>query len=265
MATWSQEYYSVDGQDLANYAYGVEVLDGTEGIPSRRGGNIAVPNRPGAIWRPKMPAERTITLAMWVRERDVDDQAGADPHARFNANMEGLKRLFGVYHRQVALTKRKTLETGLLTLTSLGECVNTLDFTEVDRDIARFTVDLLLNDPFWYGSEVAPSLSSGAGSITNAGSGVAYKMKIRFNGSVTNPTVTNTSGNVSVTYTGTIPGGQWVELDTGLFTAVTNGGVNVTGSVSHGGAASWMELYPGVNSMSLSGGSATVTYSTPYL
>jgi hypothetical protein len=159
------------------------------------------------------------------------------------------------------------------TLTGLAEAVGTLDFTPDENfsEVLRFAVELQMADPFWYGDEVTGSVPFAGGGVYNPGSAIARKMFIQLNGPLTNPRLENQTPArpVSITYNGTIAGGAYVVLDTDLYTAYDNLGINQISKINHSGAHSWMELAPGGNvllfTVGTGSGSADFTFSPPYL
>jgi phage-related protein len=211
---------------------------------------------------------------MWVLgcETDGSPPAGSTARAKFNDNREALIKLFYSPDAQLSLTKRwKTVSSGVKSATALAELVSDMDAAMLGIDGAQFVVDLRLADPYFYGASTTPSaLAVGVGAaVTNAGMAPVQKMTIVFNGSLTNPKITNSTNSTWVKYTGVISGGNSVTLDTDLFTAVTNASVNVIGSITHQGARNWLPLKVGSNTLTLTAdagtGTATVTFQPPYI
>lgn len=269
MTTFTSEFWTVDGTDLHNYAWGVEQV-GMDQLPGRRGGNFVVPYRDGEIWRPKQFGPRTIALAMWVVDQNQAGTIGGVAQTR--ANVEILKRLFAPTDRQLALTKRINLGS-TLTLSGLAEPTGTLDFTPDENfpEWMRFAVELSMADPFWYGDMVNTTVPFAGGTVTHPGSATARQMTITLNGPLTNPRLENqsTTRPVSFTYAGTIAGGSYVVLNTSTYTAIDNLGANQIAKVTHSGAHAWMELAPGGNSFVFTAGTgsgtAAFSFQPPYL
>lgn len=154
MSFGAEDVWLVDGMDLRSFAWNVEALSAGEGLPARRGQNLVVPFRHGARWHPKYYAERGLTLSMFVTGCDPD--TGTVPvgdAARLGElyrNLDTLRQVFGTTNRLLELTR--VLPNGEVR-TAQAEVVGTLDFDSVSGAMARFTVDLLLPDPFWYGPQ----------------------------------------------------------------------------------------------------------------
>lgn len=266
------EYWDVNGTSLATLAWNLETLTGRARVPQLRGDDIQVPYRPGEIWRPKSPASRNLTLAMWVLGCNTDGSAptGMTARAKFNENRDALIRLFYNPDQQLSLTKRWLMSTGVLQATALAELTGDMDPSMLGNDGAQFVVDLKLADPYFYAPSTVFNLGVATGVFTNGGHDRIRKGTLRFNGPLTNPRLTNTTANpdIWVQYTGTIAGGAWVELDLDLFTAVTNLATNVLSSISHDGARRWFELLRGTNSLTLSAdsgaGNIALTTQAPY-
>lgn len=274
MTLTTTELYTVDGVDLNTLAYNIRTLSGRTGTPPVIGEDRQVVGRPGSSWQRKDYGPRQETLAMWVLGCDVDGEFPTthSRRAEFNQNLDILKRLFGVRHRQLALEKSVEFPDGLRTYTALGEVVDVIDpETMAGGTRATFSVGMLLADPFWYLPEEEDTIDAAGATITNPGSAVAQKMQIVFEGPLTFPRLTNVDLGVEVRLGRSLTLGQSVTLDTDRFTAVDQGGVNSIAVVSQFGADWWMELAPGPNDMTLTNsnggavgaGSVTVTYSPP--
>ena len=109
--------------------------------------------------------------------------------------------------------------------------------------------------------------------ITNLGTATAEKLTLDFLGPIISPTITNMTNGTSVTVNTTVAGSTHLVVDTGVFTALNNGG-NVIGSVVHAivpGVTSWLTLAPGLNALQVSGGACTgatlvtVSFAPPYV
>lgn len=277
MTVTTAEYWDVDGTTLNTLAFNIETLGGRWKSTPLRGDNVKVPNRPGSIWVPKVPDEKDLSLAMWVRGADVNGlipTAASSKLAQFNENWRQLMKLFSVRTRLLAVTKRwyeVPVTPVLRTATAYCEYKGTMDPSMFGRQLARFIVNLTVPDPYFYGTAITPSIPVGAGTVVaNTGDDIASSMTIRFNGPLVNPILTNTSPNpdVWVKFGGTLSAGQYVDLDTAEFTAIKSDGTNVIGAISHSGAKRWMELLIGNNSFTLAtdsgAGTVTLTLKPPY-
>ncbi len=155
MTITTEETWSVNGTILNTLAYNIETLSGREGIPPRRGSNVVIPYKPGRLWVPKLEDERPLTLAMWVRDADVNGVQAATATARraqLRDNIETLKNLFGVFDELLTLERKIRLGSGLVTRTAEAECVGTMPFEWVEGhfSFAKFVADLVMPDPYWY-------------------------------------------------------------------------------------------------------------------
>lgn len=165
----TDEFWEVDGVGLNTYAWNISTFDGRSGIPVTRGDNIISGDRPGAKWRRKPPDQRTITLAMWVQGTNALGHSVNDLRAVFNANHRAIKRMFGVYDRQLVITRRLRLPPpdNDIVLTALAEPLSSLEVTMQGPAHATMTIDLRLADPFWYAAPQSiaiplyPSLGKG--------------------------------------------------------------------------------------------------------
>lgn len=266
----------VDGQLLNTYAYNLATWSGRSGAPPVVGENRPVVGRSGAAWRRKDFGERTELWSMWVLgcEDDGTFPVEHSVRAQFNANLDHLKRIFGVRHRELALTRKLLMPSGLVTQSALGEVVNALDpETMAGATRATFSVEVRLADPFWYGEVVSATVDSTGETVTNPGTAMAQKMQLVFTGPLTFPRLTNTEIGVEVRLNRSLSSGQTVTLDTDLFTAVTNTSGNAIADVLQFGSDWWMELLPGENDLTLDNwqggavgaGSVTVSFLPPHI
>lgn len=266
MTLTTTETVTVDGVDLNTLAYNIETLSGRDALPPRRGENKGIAYRQGKRWNRKQFDQKVETWAMWVRGCDVDGVVpGTGDRAEYNKNLFMLKQLFGKIHAPLALQRKILMPSGLLVLTAEGECNGTMEPTIVGNraTLARFTADIEMADPFWYGAQMAVPVST-ALSFNNPGTAITTKMVVRL-GPGTNAKLTNLQTGTWLQYQGTIPAGSYVDIDTDLFTAKGNGVTNEIAKIRHGGSWSWMDLLPGVNNFTLTAGTATITTKPAYL
>lgn len=280
MSNTTPIYWDADGQSLHTYAFNIETMGGErDGVPTFRGDNMPTPYRPGARHVDKVPDQRNLILLMWARDTD---QAGVQPathELRLEQMMTNRRLLKNLFWRDdaslVALTKR-WYESGVVTsATALVQLAGTMAPEMLGPYASKFAVDLLMADPFFYAAQDPITLAVGvAQNITNPGDArtTGRGVKIRFNGPLTNPTLTNATPNPDVwVKAGTsIATGDWVDLDLDTWTAIRNSdGANVIGTITHSGAHQWMVLLKGVNALTLTTGSGTGTavlnFDAPYL
>lgn len=258
MALTTDEVWSFNGTPLNQPYWNISTFGGSRySLPLLRGQNIEVPFTAGQEWRYKLPDSRTVTLVMWAAGVDqVTLFPAADQRKAFNNNFQQLRQLFWQANLsgsvQCPLQRTWFLtQSGidqLVTGTAQAEIAGSMEPTMTGRTRADFSVDLLLADPYFYGTLQTQTLAyNSAATVINlgegvVGSGLSCTFTAQLNGPLTNPTLTNSTAGVSVTYNATIPGGQFLTLDIVNFTAVDSNGVNQIGSVTHAGARMWMGL-----------------------
>lgn len=274
----TDDYWDADGLVLNTPAYNIDSLDGLESIAPRRGTNLLVPYRPGQVFRPKMHDAKLLSMQGWVSYKTVD---GVEPVTRelrwgqFHANVAALRLVFGKRYGTITLTRRLRLLDGTLearTATVEQTGAMPLGFTENEHwPSANFVAEFLMLDPWWKGPLTTLTIPVSGLAATVKGTVDVTAMNIRFNGPLTNPTLTNTSisPSVWVKFGGALLTGEYVDLDTSNFTAIKSDGTNLIGAVSHSGAHPWMQMFPGATNFTLAPtagtGNAVVTYYPPYL
>lgn len=155
MTATTEEEWKINGTTLNTLAYNIETLSGRFNIPPRRGENVVIPYAPGRLWVEKIPDQRPLTLAMWVRDANTSGVVPSTEQARraqIRDNIETMKNLFGVYDSLLNIEIKVRLGSGLVTRTGQAECVNTLDFQWEEDWVrhAKFIAELVMPDPYWY-------------------------------------------------------------------------------------------------------------------
>lgn len=160
----TDEYWEVDpgrlvrGQwvydspvSLATLAFNISTLAGREGLPVADGENIRTSAVAGRRWVPKTPDQKQLSLAMWVQGTTTEGTIPTDVYLRtkFWENYNMLKRLFAVWDRQILLRRRVPTRYGIVTQQTWVEPVSTMDLNPTGPMRATFTIDLVMNDPFW--------------------------------------------------------------------------------------------------------------------
>jgi hypothetical protein len=243
-----------------------------------RGQDYAVPYKAGQSFRAKYPDERTVSLTMWVD--GSGSQYGfpaSDSRLAFNNNWQQLRQAFytrsggggsvqGQLQRNWYWTQSGSA--GLVTSTAMAEIAGSMDLTMSGRTGAAFTVDLLLSDPYFYGSSRSQGVGTGGGTINALGEGVVGEGWSSAVNSFTVVcsqacTVHNTTTGVSFALAGsaTFP----VTVDILNYTVVDAAGLNKSAMLTHSGGRMWMALVNGSNSITCSAGTATFSWNDAYI
>lgn len=242
------QQWSYNGFDLNTYAWNVRLLGAPVSVPARRGDNVVVGGRTGRLHVPKLLDQRTVTLAMFVRDIHPTSGSEVGSEAQMRANLDQLRQIFAVDGQREL---RHTW--GAVTRVAQAEVVNTIEFEpRGPNNLYTFVVEFLLADPLWYAESatvVGPIVivqSPQNIAVNNGGTYKAEKPKLTVTGPITNPKFT--IGLVWVQYTGAVASGQTLVIDAATWTA-TLGSTNVTGDISHDGAIRWLEVPVGVSTL----------------
>ena len=261
-------------------AWNISTMGGSRfGLPVLRGQNIAVPYRAGQSYSPKFPDARTVTLTMWADGQGFGGSSGSypsgnDPRLAFNSNIQQLRALF--FSRgasgsvQGQLKRNWYFKQGgtatLVTSTAMAEIAGSMDLTMNGRTNAAFSVDLLLADPYFYGTQQSQSVVT-SGSITALGEGVVgegWPSAVNaFNVQVSAPcTVTNVTAGCSFT----VASGPFFPVTVDILnqTVIDAGSANQVRYFSHAGSRLWMALVSGSNAITVSAGTATFNWCDAY-
>lgn len=255
MVNTTEAYWDVDGVSLNTYARNIRTLGGDRvAPPPQRGDNPQVAFRPGRRFEPQIPDERVITLGMWVLPHDEDgDPQPGNQRGAFNENWRTLTDLLYRPWRLFDLTKRwfddraGTLHAATAKATYAGG----LSPDEMmGPHAARFTVDLLLADPYFYTVEKSATVSAG-GKVIHPGQDRTVKMEVDL---AAGARLTNDTAGVWVENNGSAA----TTVDTWAF---SSSGVSV-GDLANDGDFFWMVLLPGTNEFS---GDGTIRWRPNYL
>jgi hypothetical protein len=260
--TW--EY---DGVDLTTLGYNVRLLGAPVNVPPRRGENVVLPSRTGRLYAAKRLDERTVSLAMFVKDTHPTNY-GAGSETQLLANLDALRGLFARDGQHV-LKHTMASSTRLAT----AEVVNAVTFEPLGAGNAfGFSVEFLLADPLWYAQTVTTVGPTTIGqspqniTVTNGGTYRGEKAILTLVGPLSNPKLA--IGATWVQFTGAVGAGQTLVLRCEDFTA-TLAGADVSGNVSHAGALSWLPLPVGVNTLAVTtgtlGGSVTVAWTAAFV
>lgn len=290
MSNSNDEYWSVNGVSLNQYAWAVKTFGGSpRGLPLLRGSNFQVGYIPGQLWRPKFPDSRVVTLEMWTAAIDpVTDQPSANWRLQFNDNLKTLQRLFYNRQQQLSLTRQWyytdpvsiQFPTGVPTMvkaTALAEIAGNMLPNMTGRSRADLSVDLLLADPYFYGDPITSVFGrNSTTTVTNPGDDEAAfnSMSVTLYGPLQYPRLVNVTPNPDVwfQFNTVIAPGDHITFDMQNFIASrASDGANLSGIVTHSGTKRWMTLWPGANSLTLTSqsnadtGNGSISFVPPYV
>ena len=246
MTITTAETLTANGVVLNTLAYNVSTLTGRLRTPARRGGNVEVPARHGALRVPgKKFAQAEVVLPMWVVGADEDGlvPASGPARARLFVNVDKLTRVFGAELVELVHTLPDGSQRRVL-----GEVTEVIDFTSMAAGSrAEFAVTVTVPDGFWSDVAAVTASLSGTGDWSPAAFAAATApmddLLVTFTGPSNNPLIQ--SGAVWVRYGAVLSAGQSVTLDCGAWSLSGGGGlVPSHGAVSHGGDARWFVLLP---------------------
>lgn len=300
----TETFWSADGVSLQTYATNIATLGGDRlAPPPLRGDDIVVPYRPGSVYVPKVVDKRIITLGMWVIGANPDGSIPTNESGRrtFDRNWRALVKLLWTPRKQITLTKRFWVPTadlvaggmslvglpqdGLWTLieaTAKASFAGGLVPTMGGPSRAAFTIDLLLCDPYFYGTALTVPFSTSVvapapgplRTIQVLGDDRTTAISFAFSGPLTSPkfTLTNYENAPWFRYATLIAAGDSATVDVKAFSAKHTASLTTyasSGNAQHYGDRFWFFLDPGSSALALSvqegTGTGTLTYSPVYL
>lgn len=261
----TQQAWSFGGRLLSEFGI-VTKLDDPIDIPARRGSNQVVAFRHGTIFAEKYFDERTISFGV-----TINALTAADAQERFDA----LRKLIGVRSQQ---TLAYYLDDGTIR-TAQASVERAMEVNHELITIVKIVIEFSLAKPFFRLSTAIAdnttiiNTNPKAMTVTNPGTIEEREAVITLTGPLQNTVITNSTNGHTLTYTGTIAGGEVVVISMdayGQYTAVKDGVTNVIGNVSHAGSPALMIFEVGNNVLSIADSTATtgtvkVSFNAPFL
>lgn len=263
MTNSTPTFWSVDGTSLQTFAWNIQTRGGDRmAPPPMRGDNDEVPHIEGLVWKPKIAGPRVMSLDMWVIGADADGTV--QDEAAFDTNWNALRALLWNPRAQLAVTKRWE-DSGVQSAVGYAQFTAGLNPTITGGRRAKFSVDLLMADPWFYGSPIViPTLNAGNPSeaFTVIGDWHTNAIDVAITGPLTVPRLTKANGDW-MEFNGPTLIGETTDIDVNSYEADTDG-AKAAGYVSKSGGIRWLELSPGAETLTFSTqagtGDVDVTY-----
>lgn len=242
--------WKLGSTDLTTFGR-VTLINDYMDIANRRGENIVIPHRHGAVHVQKFYDQRKIDFGLVVIGTDTTDLEG---------QMDDLRAL-------ISLRTLQTLEMTMndASVRNISVIVDVpLEVERVSPVLAKCILEFTAPDPFWRSATETIETntidaSPKAVTVTNAGTVEERDPVITLTGPLENTVITNSTNGCVLTYTGVIAGGSAVIISTinGEYTAVLDGVTNVIGNVSHSGSSALMVFNVGDNTLAITDSTAT--------
>lgn len=245
-------YWRASGVSLHTHRWAITTKAGTRAaVPSRRGENVQLPFRIGAIQTKKYKDQRVLSLPMWVS--DVDENGNKNGaitrEEQLQDNWNALMKLLDT-EEEFPLEKRWYDNNVVKVATAQAELLEPPEPSVLAKNVWGTTVELLLADPYFYYPVAAQPV--GPGLVIEGDANTRHVVLVMGAGE----TVTISSGNW-IRYDGYAN----VTVDCFNCTAIKNNtGEYVNGLIVRNPKwTEWMELHPGIVNMTRSG-AATIAY-----
>lgn len=255
--------WTIAGTDMRTLAYEVLSVDGWDGWPGKRGSQIEVPYRHGAVTVPKkfyQPREFSLAIAILATNASggVTHPEGALGHIRQNTDT-----LMGLLHSDSLLTVTQTVPDaggGTQTRSILCEVLDVIPVTQLKGIARQMVIRFRAPDPFWRNSQVSDLANSGSFSVTPGGNAPVADWRIVFK-SGTGQRLTWSTPGTYVEMSGAAPAAGY-EID-GSARTITNLTSSNPADALFSRSDDWPEFVSGSNSMSLTGGGTVDIYYYP--
>jgi hypothetical protein len=264
----TDDYWDIDGTSLQTNDWGIDDFGGSlEAPPQLRGKGQTVPYRAGTLWRRQVPDSRVLTFNMWCSADDDNIPGGTE---QLLANWQQLRALFwGGQGRQLAITRR--WNDGTKSATALGTFAGGLEPVNFGLQLLRFSADVFLADPWFYGPSVTLLDAVGAGThaVNIAGDGASQRFALTVAGAFANVGIQVKRGDeVLSTLTSTAASQTAASFTVAWPDLIRTG--TATGNLSQFTPAqpTWIDLDPSATAIVVSGtgaGTVTLTYEPAYV
>ncbi len=241
MTTWTYA-----GSALTSFGR-VSLMDDYIDQPTRRGGNVVIPYKDGAVFSQKYYGERTIVFGIAIQTASA---------TVLESTLDTMKKL-------LALRTQQTLSQ-TMTDTTVRTVLATVDGSlQPSRKNDRFLTAVLefsLTQPYFRSNvqtngTVTMSAGTVAGTVVNSGTLEDNEPTLYLIGPLNNPAITNSTNSFSLTYAGSVPSGAGgtitIQNTAGQWVASNDLNANKIGNLTHSGGASLMRLDAGTNIFSI--------------
>jgi len=253
-----------NGVNLSDYGT-ITRIDDPFNLPETRGENMTIPFTHGTFDVEKFYTSRKVAFEI----------------AKLHASIAALETAFDAMRKNFAARGQKLL-VGTLDNGSVRQAYARVEnILDVERGVggrfARFIVEFTLAEPFFRSDTLSSQTitidaSPKTETIVNGGTVEERNPTIVLTGPLTNPVITNTTNDVSLTYTGVISAGNTVTIQktNNQYVATHSISGNVIGNITHSGDTALMVLVAGDNSMSITSavtttGTVAFEFYEPYL
>lgn len=266
MTNSTDVFWSVDGVSLQTLAHNIESWGGDrEAPPTVRKSSVTVPFRKGTQWFPGVVDSRVITLGMWVNGADEDGNVPQSHTMRqeFEKNWKALRKLLWNPKKQLVVTKRFRLyddPNKIYVASAKASFAGGLSPKMEGELRAVFTVDLLLEDPYFYSEPITILLDpqKPVQDVEILGDARTERIDITLNGFSKRLRIMNETEDFGFEYARELPVGQKAQIDIEDFAATHNALISPVpsaGSISHAGTTNdpyWLAFEPGLQTIAIS-------------
>lgn len=215
------ETLTINGVSLSTWAYLAPSVSGLLTVPARRGENVTVPGRHGAIRVAKRFEPNDVVLPLWINgaQEDGSIPIGSSAAKEWFKRRDELLRI--LYAEDLLLEFTRPDGTAR---SARAQVTEILEFDRIGMvPAAQVNVGLNLYEGFWFDSEPVSQTISGTTGVVAQLTAFAdatapmTDLTLTFDGPVNNPQITFAGGNTFVKYNGVISAGRKLVIDTGTW------------------------------------------------
>lgn len=215
------EAFTINGVSLDTYAYMLTDISGTMTVAAKRGSNVTVPGRHGALRTPKRFDVAEIVLPLWVVGALPDGSVppGSTAAEEFFTRRDELLKL--LYADPLLLEYTRPDGTSR---SAYAEVSEVLDFARIGAGPeAKVSVALTLFEGFWFDTDPVSQIITGTTGVVQAlaafegATAPMADLTLTFTGPVNNPQLNLGGGSAYVKYNGTVAAGRQLVIDTAVW------------------------------------------------
>lgn len=225
MALSTTERLVVNGADLKTYGRNIDTMGALLTGAGKRGANAIAGNRSGAIFNLAKPHEvLNFVITGWVIGSDDDGNipGGSTARREFYKRIDEMTALFG--GQQDALLVQHTLPDNSVRRI-FAECRSGIQFaTDSSYLTGRFSIPMESHEAFWEDDGIQTySVAAGTPLVIPAATAPCEDGVFKITGPITNPKIIDQQNQATFTYTGTVPAGAVMTVDSNLWLVTATG------------------------------------------
>lgn len=265
------ESLTINGVSLSTWAYMAPSVAGLLTVPARRGDNVTVPGRHGAVRTPKRFEPNDVVLPLWINGAAADGSipSGSTAAREWYKRRDELLRVLYADDLLLEFTRPDGSARS-----AYAQVTEVIEFERIAMiPTAQVNIGLNLYEGFWFDSTPVSQTVTGTTGVTAAltafqdATAPMGELTLVFDGPVNNPQIAFGDGNTFIKYNGTVASGRKLLIDTAVWQVSPGTGTIWTPDprqIEFAPGPRWLELDPSASPFEITffhsgGGSASMS------